>query len=654
MIDRVVSPIVALPRVVKRAIALATDAGMSIFTVWFAFYLRLGVFVPLSGSGWPAAILSLAVLPIFWWLGLYRTVFRHVGAETFAAIVQAVFVYGVLFSCIITAFGIEGVPRTVGIIQPILMVVAVLAVRVFGRYFLSGEYRQRARARKGRSVLIYGAGSAGRQLAAALIASKEMRPVGFVDDDRSLRGSLIGGLHVSGPERLSQLVESLHIDEILLAIPSAGRKRRNELLEIVRGLGIAVRTLPDLLDIAHGTVAVSDLRPLEVEDLLGRDPVSPDLELMRRNVLGKCVLVTGAGGSIGSELCRQVWEIGPRLLLLVDVSEFALYEINRELGVAAATQGRDDDVVALFGSVCDAARMREILSIWRPDTIYHAAAYKHVPLVEHNVVDGVRNNVLGTWTLAQAAIDYRVSAFVLISTDKAVRPTNVMGASKRVAELTLQALATESSETCFSMVRFGNVLGSSGSVVPLFRQQIAAGGPVTVTHQDITRYFMTIPEAAQLVIQAGAMARGGEVFVLDMGEPVRIFDLARRMIDLSGMGSDDQGSAGAMDIVFTGLRPGEKLYEELLIGDSAAQTQHPRVLKADEQGLAAAAMRELVSRLNASILRRDSVAVLTLLREAVAGYQPSGSIVDWTELRPGVKVSDDEDMPKSRPTFVGL
>jgi FlaA1/EpsC-like NDP-sugar epimerase len=405
---------------------------------------------------------------------------------------------------------------------------------------------------------------------------------------------------------------------------------------------VAVRTLPGLLDVARGSVTVTDLRPLEIEDLLGREPVVPDISLLERNIRGKSVLVTGAGGSIGGELCRQVLQLHPSVLLLVDSSEFALYEIHQKLERQSALLEPPIQIVPLLASVCDEARMRRVFSVWRPQTIYHAAAFKHVPLVEHNVAEGVRNNVLGTWICARIAIEAGAENFVLISTDKAVRPTNVMGASKRLAELALQALANTNPALCLSMVRFGNVLGSSGSVVPLFRQQIGQGGPVTVTHPEITRYFMTIPEAAQLVIQAASMAKGGEVFVLDMGRPVKVLDLARRMIRLSGLRprSEDEPD-GDIEIQFTGLRPGEKLFEELLIGDDPAPTDHERIMMANEKSLTLEQFEEGFERLSQAMDRQDPLLVQQILAEMVSEYRPSEKFVDYlgqTKVEPRLRV----------------
>jgi FlaA1/EpsC-like NDP-sugar epimerase len=636
LIDKMIDPVLALPRPIKRVVVLCLDAGLCILTVWLALYLRVGEFVALSGDAWPAAVFSpMLALPIFIRFGLYRAVFRYVGPEALLAIVNAVLVYGVIYFSAFTLFSVSGVPRTLGIIQPLLLLLAIGGSRLFGRYWLSGRYRELLRDSTTNRVLIYGAGSSGRQLAAAIGDSRDMKVVGFLDDDASLQGSIIGGRPVWSPDAMKHVVENYSVTEVLLAMSKASRRRRNEILARIRALGVGVRTLPGLMDVARGHITVTDLRPLEIEDMLGRDPVEPDAALMDTNVRGKVVLVTGAGGSIGGELCRQLLGSGPATLLLVESSEVALYQIHRELELLCAAQTPQGQSPAtalypLLGSVTDERRMRHIFAAWRPDTIYHAAAYKHVPLVEHNIVEGVRNNAVGTWSCARLAAEMKVGNFVLVSTDKAVRPTNVMGASKRLAELALQALASVPGETCFSMVRFGNVLGSSGSVVPLFREQIRNGGPVTVTHPDITRYFMTIPEAAQLVIQAGAMAKGGEVFVLDMGAPVKVLDLAHRMIALSGLRvRTPEEPDGDIEIAYTGLRPGEKLYEELLIGENPAPTGHPRVMMANEKRLTLARFQSGLARMQDLLERQDAAGVRTLLAELVCEYEPSGRIVDY-------------------------
>lgn len=542
-------------------------------------------------------------------------------------IARAMAVYGVLYAAVFTAYGFQGIPRTVGILQPILLFLAVSGSRLLVRFWLGGLYRNILRRSELPKALIYGAGTAGMQLASALQNSHELRVVGYLDDDVHLQGHSLNGLPVNAPEDLPELVESLQIRDVLLAIPSAGRQRRSEILKMLGEVHVVVRTLPSVAELAQGKVSISDLREPDVEDLLGRVPVVPDSVLLGRNIAGKTVLVTGAGGSIGSELCRQILGSGPRFLLLVEQSEFALYQIHQELQ-AIVPDGTG--LVPLLGSVCDARRMRGIMTAWRPETIYHAAAYKHVPLVEHNPAEGIRNNVFGTLTAAQVAQEEGVADFVLISTDKAVRPTNIMGASKRLAELVLQAMAADASGTQFTMVRFGNVLGSSGSVVPLFRQQIRDGGPITLTDSEVTRFFMTIPEAAQLVIQAGAMAHGGDVFVLDMGEPVRIGDLARRMVELSGLSVRDEANPeGDIEIRVTGLRPGEKLYEELLIGNNPQPTVHPRIMKAQEDYLPWPVLERKLAALGAALDANDVTAIRDLLQEAVSGYQPAEAIADW-------------------------
>lgn len=631
-INQIVQPILALPRITKRAIAILVDVALCAITVWLALFLRLGVWVPLSGDVWPAVVVSVVLaIPIFVIFGLYRTVFRFASGDALGAVAAATAVYGLIYAAACTAFGLPGVPRTVGIIQPILLLLFMGASRMFARYWLSGQYRRRLRREQKKNVLIYGAGLAGRQLAAALSDSFDTKVVGFIDDERGLHGSVIDGVRIGGPEDIANLLEEQEVVEIYLAIPSANRRRRNEILKMIGSLEVAVRTLPGLLEIASGKVTMSDLRPLEVEDLLGRDPVSPDQAVLEANIRDRVVLVTGAGGSIGSELCRQILNSGPRKLLLVEISEFALFTIHRELTRIDSTSGeRPIEIVPLLGSACDAQRMQKIFALWRPDTVYHAAAYKHVPLVEHNLIEGVRNNVFGTWVCAQAAIEHGTSRFVLISTDKAVRPTNVMGASKRLAEMILQTFAAQGHQTCFAMVRFGNVLGSSGSVVPVFRQQIAAGGPVTVTHRDVTRYFMTIPEATQLVLQAGAMARGGEVFVLDMGEPVRIADLAVRMIELSGLRvRSEQHSDGDIEITYVGLRPGEKLYEELLIGADPVPTSHPRIMMANERCAPADFIVASLAVMGEAIAAHDVDLVRRTLTQLVHEYKAADEIVDW-------------------------
>lgn len=625
-------PVLALPRAAKRLVALSVDLGLCVLTVWLAYYLRLGEFVPLSGNALWATGASVAIaLPIFVVSGLYRAIFRYSGWPALLAVARAVSIYGLLYASIFTAIGVAGVPRTVGIIQPILLLLFVGASRALARVWLGDHYLGILKRASRPKVLIYGAGTTGRQLAAAMGNSHDMQVAGFLDDDDRLHGHVLNGLPIYDPADLDHLSTARDIRHVLLAMPSLSRQRRNEILSQIRSARVAVRTLPSVTQLAQGKVSVSDLQELDADDLLGREPVSPNHILLAKNIVGKVVLVTGAGGSIGSELCRQILALAPSTLLLIEQSEFALYAIHQELDSKLAD--RATVLVPLLASVQDEDRMREIMTTWHPDTVYHAAAYKHVPLVEHNPAAGIKNNVLGTLRTAQAAAESGVADFVLISTDKAVRPTNVMGASKRMAEMALQALAATATGTKFSMVRFGNVLGSSGSVVPRFRQQIREGGPITLTHPEVTRYFMTIPEAAQLVIQAGAMAKGGDVFVLDMGEPVKIMDLARRMVELSGLTVKDELSPdGDIAIEVTGLRPGEKLYEELLIGDNPKPTLHPRIMKAHEEFLPWEELEAKLKALEIALNVNDVGVMRLIVQELVSGYVPSDDIVDWVYL----------------------
>jgi FlaA1/EpsC-like NDP-sugar epimerase len=633
-------PILALPRFAKRAIALSVDVSLCILTVWLAYYLRLGKFLPLSASHeWLAAAVSIAIaLPVFIVSGLYRAIFRYSGWPALLAVARAITIYGLIYASVFTAIGIPQVPRTVGIIQPILLLLFVGISRALVRVCLGDHYQGIIKRASRPKVLIYGAGIAGRQLAAAMTHSHEMQIAGFLDDDDRLHGHVLNGQPIYNPGDLLSLVETLNISNVLLAIPSVSRQRKNEILAQMRHAHVAVRTLPSVIELAQGKVSVSDLRELDIDDLLGREPVSPNHILLAKNILDKAVLVTGAGGSIGSELCRQILGVGPKALLLIEQSEFALYTIHQELEEKLA--GRAIQLVPLLASVQDDERMAEIISTWKPNTVYHAAAYKHVPLVEHNPVEGIKNNVFGTLKTAQAAVANGVSDFVLISTDKAVRPTNIMGASKRLAEIVLQALAALHPNTRLTMVRFGNVLGSSGSVVPKFRQQILNGGPITLTHAEVTRYFMTIPEAAQLVLQAGGMSKGGDVFVLDMGQPVKVMDLARRMIELSGLVVKDESNPnGDIEIQVTGLRPGEKLYEELLIGDNPKPTLHPRIKQAHEAFIPWDMLESKLNALQIALSANDIGIIKRMLQQLVAGYIPSDKIVDWVHLEQEIETA---------------
>jgi FlaA1/EpsC-like NDP-sugar epimerase len=628
--NRLAAPLLALPRPAKRMFALAVDAMFCVLCVWLAFSFRYEQWVTFRGVQWFAAIGAVVIaLPLFVSFGLYRAIFRYAGSAALMAIVRASALFGVGYALIFAVIGIKGVPRTVGILAPLLLFLAVAGCRMLARYWLGGLYMSAIHRNALPQVVIYGAGGAGLQLAAALAQSREMMVRAFVDDADHLQGNTLNGIRIHSPAWLERNAAKLGITDVLLAMPSASHLRRVEILNDLLPLHLHVRTLPAMADLANGKVQVNDLLEVDIEDLLGRDPVAPVADLLHKHIRNQVVLVTGAGGSIGSELCRQIAQLSPTTLLLVEISEYALYGIHQELEALA----RDVRVIPLLASVCDAKRLHEIMRAWRPDTVYHAAAYKHVPLVEHNPVEGVRNNAIGTLTAARVAMECKVRRFVLVSTDKAVRPTNIMGASKRLAEMALQGLAQQSADTCFSMVRFGNVLGSSGSVVPLFRRQIEAGGPITLTHADITRYFMTIPEAAQLVIQAGAMAQGGDVFVLDMGNPVRIIDLARRLVELSGRTVRDELSPdGDIELQITGLRPGEKLYEELLIGDNAMPTVHPRVMKAHEDCPTSEELWLQFGVLGAALESSDVPALKAVLKQMLSGYQPHREVVDWVHM----------------------
>jgi FlaA1/EpsC-like NDP-sugar epimerase len=630
--SRLTAPVLELPRTTKRIVAVMVDMSLCVLTVWLAYYMRLGEFVTLSGNALIATMVSMGLcLFIFIVFGLYRAIFRYSDWPALLTVVRAVSVYGLLYSAIFTAIGLNEVPRTVGIIQPILLLLFVGASRALARIWLGDRYQNILKRASRPKVLVYGAGRTGRQLAAAMANSYEMQVVGFLDDDERLSGNVLNGQPIYNPRDLESVVATNSITAVLLAMPSISRKRRNEILGQIRSAQVSVRTLPSFSDLAEGKVKVSDLRELDIDDLLGREPVAPTHSLLTKNITDKVVLITGAGGSIGSELCRQILAVKPQTLLLIEQSEYALYEIHQEL--EEKSLDTQINIIPILASVQNQDRMHEIMSTWRPHTVYHAAAYKHVPLVEHNPAEGVKNNVFGTLKTAKAAIDNGVQDFVLVSTDKAVRPTNIMGASKRLAEMVLQALAATKVSTNFVMVRFGNVLGSSGSVVPKFRQQIKDGGPITLTHLDITRYFMTIPEAAQLVIQAGAMASGGDVCVLDMGQPVKIIDLARRMIQLSGLTVQDAESPdGDIAIEVTGLRPGEKLYEELLIGNNPTPTAHTRIMKSHEAFIELPELEVKLATLEAELNINDAARVRQLLQQIVLDYSPTGEVVDWVYM----------------------
>ena len=610
---------VELSRNSKRALALVFDAFLLVVATWTTFLLRLGE-MPRDGYEVlaPTVLAVVLALPIFVRHGLYRAIFRYAGWPAIVTIARAVAIYGTIYCCIFSIWGVAKVPRTVGILQPLLVLLLVASSRILIQQWLTGTPRWLNGHTDEGAIMIYGAGSAGRQLASAITDSRGMRLVGFLDDDRNIVGRTVMGLPVFAGDEVGDLMERFGLSDVLLAMPSCSRSRRAEIVSLLKEIGLRVQTLPAVIDIARGKVSTSELHEVDIDDLLGRPPIAPDEVLMRKNIDGRVVLITGAGGSIGQEICRQIIAYEPATLLLLDASEYALYSIHQDL---EKRRGPRTTLIPIIASVRDRDRVFNIVDEWRPTTIFHAAAYKHVPLVESNITEGILNNTFGTLNVAEAAIAHGAENFVLISTDKAVRPTNVMGATKRAAENVLQALAAGQSGTCLSMVRFGNVLGSSGSVVPLFRSQIVAGGPITLTHGEMTRYFMTIPEAAQLVIQAGAMARGGDVFVLDMGEPVRIFDLARNMVSLSGLKvRDDANPDGDIEILITGLRPGEKLYEELLIGDNPEPSSHPRIMRAREEFIQEPRLRELLAQMESQLRQKDEVSAKQTLKVIVPEF----------------------------------
>ena len=608
------------------------DIVMMPVALWSALALKEGTLVP-SGPQpvvWVAAVLFISVV-VFARLGLYRSVIRFIAPKAVSAIAIGVTICTIGLMLVDRLDGKPDAPISAWIIFWPLAFLYVAGTRFLARSFFLRDRGKRGTTR----VAIYGAGGAGAQLASSLRVSDEFLPLCFIDDNESLHGSYISGLEVFGIESLGTLVSAYGIQRVLLAVPSVSTRRRREILQALEPAGVRVQTVPDYASILNGVARVDKIRDVEPSDLLGRDPVPPRKDLLAACVTGKSVMVTGAGGSIGSELCRQIIRESPTRLLLLEMSEHSLYQIHRELQSIAATEKVSTEIIALLGNAHHKQRVREILQSYGVQTIYHAAAYKHVPIVERNMIEGVHNNVLSTWHAAEAAMEHGAETFVLVSTDKAVNPTNVMGATKRLAEIVLQGLQQRGGNTRFSMVRFGNVLESSGSVVPLFREQIRHGGPVTVTHPEVTRYFMTIPEAAQLVIQASAMAEGGDVFVLDMGRSIRIADLARRMIQLSGNTvKDDENPNGDIEIRYTGLRPAEKLYEELLIGNSVTGTQHPMILRAVEHAPPWPEVAAILDRLSASLRRFDCKAVLDTLCEAVREYEPDAGIQDavWARL----------------------
>lgn len=658
--DKIRASLLGLPRRKKRLVQVLTDVVLVWAALWLAFVVRLGideVANPVIDHLWLFLCAPVVSIPLFIRFGMYRAVMRYFGNDALIVIIKAVTLASLILGVVVYWYsGHQNVvPRSIIFNFWWLSLIMVGGLRLAMRQYFMGDWYTAAQHVPFTSrdnglpkVAVYGAGAAGNQLVAALRLGKVMRPVAFIDDDSSISNRVISGLQVYKPRHIQRMIDMTGAEEVLLAIPSVTRGRRREILGFLEGFPLHVRSIPGFMDLASGRVKVDDIQEVEIADLLGRDAVPAQDDLLERCITGQSVMVTGAGGSIGSELCRQILGLGPELLLLFEHSEFNLYSILSELEQRVSRESLPTRILPILGSVRNQNKLLDIMKTWSVDTVYHAAAYKHVPMVEHNIAEGVLNNVIGTLNTAQAALQAGVANFVLISTDKAVRPTNVMGSTKRLAEMTLQALSRELApvlfadssnvsqvnKTRFTMVRFGNVLGSSGSVIPLFHKQIKSGGPLTVTHPKITRYFMTIPEAAQLVIQAGSMGQGGDVFVLDMGEPVKIVELAEKMIHLSGLSiRSSRNPHGDISIEFTGLRPGEKLYEELLIGDNVVATRHPMIMSANEDHLPWDILKEKLSQLLAAVSTDDYDRVRQLLRETVSGYAPDGEIVDWIHLQ---------------------
>jgi FlaA1/EpsC-like NDP-sugar epimerase len=627
-IHQLATSVLTIPRLAKRCIAIIFDLTLCIFSTWFAFYLRLDQFISLNEAAFiPVAVSVCIALPVFWLLGLYNTIFRYSGLSIIFSASIALLVYGLLYFSVFTIYGITGVPRSIGILQPLLLLIIIVCSRLFVKYLLDGNYLLKNKSKFLKKVLVYGAGRAGQQLVSALANSREFKVVGFLDDDKQLHGQILQEITIYSALKIVDLIKSKEVQLVLLALPSISRSRRNEILKILTKHKLQVQTLPTIADIIQGRVVLSDIRDLDVDDILNRDQVSPNYELLKKNITSKVVLITGAGGSIGSELVRQVIRMNPQKLLLLELNEFALYKIYEEVKI----KNENLKIIPLLVNVQDQTKVNEIFKTFKPDTVYHAAAYKHVPLVEENISESTKNNVFGTLAVTKAALSQSVENFVFISSDKAVRPTNIMGATKRLAELCVQGLyrKAKNNKIKMSIVRFGNVLESSGSVIPKFKKQIKDGGPITLTHPDVTRYFMTLTEASQLVIQAGAMSKNCNVFVLDMGKSIKIKDLIYRIVKLSGLTvKDENNKDGDIEIKIIGLRPGEKLYEELLLGDNPQKTQHPKIQKAQDPYIP---FNQLDIDLNALKTLLDHNKVLEIkefLAKIVKTYQSNSAIID--------------------------
>ena len=624
ILNEISKDIINLPRYAKRIIAIIIDIGLCIFCTWLAFYLRLEQFVKINEATALAVEISvLLAIPIFWLMGLYKTIYRFAGSSIIFTVFVATFTYSLIYFAVIGIYVIPGIPRSIGIIQPILLFLAISATRIIIKLIFANNNKK---SKNKTNVLIYGAGSSGRQLLTSLENNLEMKVVGFLDDNPQYHRQTILGQTVHNPLNIEKIIEKKNIELILLALPSISRQKRNQIINNLNKYKVSVKTLPSIEDIVQNRVSISDIRDLTIEDLLGREQVQPNLELLSKNINSKTVMVTGAGGSIGSELSCQIIKLKPKKLLLIELSEFALYKITEDL----KNIDQNIKIIPLLINIQNQSRIEEIFKIFDIDTVYHAAAFKHVPLVEENICESVKNNVFGTFVLAQAALKYNISNFVLISTDKAVRSTNVMGATKRLAEICVQSVYEDyNKQSKFAIVRFGNVLESSGSVIPKFKKQIKKGGPVTLTHPEVTRYFMSITEASQLVIQAGAMAERCEVYILDMGESVKIRDLIIKMIKLSGLSiKSEKNLDGDIEIEITGLRPGEKLYEELLIGDNPQKTYHKKIQKAQDPFIPFKKLKIDLDHLSNLIEQNKVEEVKHTLSNLVPQYQSNSKIVD--------------------------
>jgi len=630
------SSVLSLHRYIKRSIAIVNDIGLCVLCTWLAFVLRLEELILFKDFNFYTALISIIIaIPIFWSFGLYKVIFRYTGLSIILNILAALFVYGLMYFLIIGVYGISSytpyyanVPRSIGIIQPMILFIAIISTRLLVKYSLI--YNDNNKSFRKKNVLIYGAGEAGRQLFVSLENNLEFKVIGFLDDNKSLNGRILLGKTIYSTSNLEKLLRNKNVSIVLLALPTISRNKRNKIIEKLNKFKLIVKTLPSISEIVDGKIKISDIKDLNIDDLLNREQVEPDINLLNQNINSKTILIIGAGGSIGSELSRQISRLNPHKLILLELNEFSLYKIYEEL----LSYNKDFKIIPLLVNAQDQAKLERIFETFKVNTIYHAAAYKHVPLVEENICEGIKNNVNSTLAITKASINKQVTNLVLISSDKAVRPTNIMGASKRLSELCMQGIynKTKNIKTNFSIVRFGNVLESSGSVIPKFKSQINKGGPVTLTHKDVTRYFMTIVEAAQLVIQAGAMGKHSEVFVLDMGKSIKIKSLIHRMIILSGLTvKDSKNLNGDIEIKITGLRPGEKLYEELLIGNNPQKTIHPKIQKTSDPFIPFDQLEKELDNLN-RLLTENKVKEIKIILEKLKLYKSNSKIADHIYL----------------------